>query len=360
MMEKRRLANKPRLIRTTLVLIWLSLNILNLQIGLADNGDWIRVAAWFVTTPTGFEGKVIDNSSALYLIRYFNTWLPFWNIDFMFQGQILSSAILLWFPGVILNTLFFSPTILFLPWLSFVPRLMMLIILLAVFRWIETEANQKQIFYLTLALPLDLVFSTTDYIAYFNTFYQETAAFVGLFFFLGSLYWVQIHYSFLRLSFFIVSASFLILSRSSLIYFAILALVFLVPVFKKQRLWHFIVTSLVLIGVAGLNIGLTSDANMRKMNAFNAIYTGILPFSRHLEEQLINHSLYGSHICIDDIDYFSVARAWCASNYASQINSQTGVRILLDEPAILFRQILFVSSVMQQLNLDNSEYPFFN
>lgn len=357
---EKRLSSKSRLFQYTLVLIWLFLNLLNLQVGLADNGDWIRLASWFAPTPVGFETLWVDHTSPLYLARYFSNWLPLWNIDFAHQGHILSSALLLWMPGFLLNKYFFSSTLLFLPWLSLLPRILILALLVDVFHWIEKNTHRKHIFYLTLAFPLVLIASTMDYIAYFNTFYQETAAFVGLLFLLWAICALGVRFSWPRLGFFFLALCILTFARASLVYWPFLIIPFVWSFVKRRGkvISFFLILLAVLFAWAGLK--LSSNQSIRELNSFNTIFTGILPFSDAPQKHLDDHHLQGSEICIDNIDYHSAERAWCVAQYQAQLTRKTSLQMLIAEPAIVFQQFLFVTSEMQQLSLSGFEYPPFN
>jgi len=353
---------KHRLLKYSLILIWLALNIGNLQIGLADNGDWARLSTWFAPTPIGFETTWVDHTSPVYLSRYFTYWLPFWNINFSEQGLITSTILLLWMPGLMLNRIFFSPAILYLPWISLIPRLLVLIFLLGIFDWIQKNTNKKRIFYFTFGLPLVLISSSTDYIAYFNTFYQESAAFIGLLFVLMAIYSLRKTVSRYRLAFFILSLVFLTLSRSSLFYWPILTIPFALLSSKIHwKNYRFLFPMLLLSTILiWSSVNLSSNTSMREINNFNTIFTGILPFSKYPEEHLKNSNLIGSEICIDNIDYFSNARAWCSDQFQTQLTRKTSFQMIITEPTIIFRQFLFVTAQMQQLQLSGFDYPPFN
>jgi hypothetical protein len=350
-----------RVFQYALILVWLALNLGNLQFGLADNGDWIRLSAWFASTPVGFDGFQIDHAAPNYLARYFTYWLPLWHLDLASQGLILSSVLLFWLPGILLNQLFFSPIVLFLPWLSLVPRLLVLALLLGIFRWIEENTHRKTIFYLTLALPLVLITSSLDYIAYFNTFYQETAAFIGILLLLWGGYALREQFTLSRFCFFMLALFFLTLARVSLIYWPFLAITFIWPIVKRaENPPYFFVALLFSAAMVWLGLKITSNTSMREINSINAIYTGILPFSVDPQQHLSDLRLQGSEVCIDNIDYYADSRTWCMAQFQPQLTHKTGMQMLIAEPAILLRQFMYVASEMQQLHLSGFDYLPFN
>ncbi|NOY05968.1 MAG: hypothetical protein GXO82_04965, partial [Chlorobi bacterium] len=168
-------------LKILLVLLLIVGSFSQIENGLADNGDYSRVMTWVSSGPLGFSQNWPSAGTPDYQDRFFNYWLPYWNLDFPLRSRWVTSVLLLWIPGVLLNMLLISPSILWLPMLSIAPRLLSIALLFALFRWIEKRTSSyRSLLYLTLCLPYVLIAINTDYLAYFSTFYQEPASMVFL------------------------------------------------------------------------------------------------------------------------------------------------------------------------------------
>ena len=354
--------NLAYLIKFAILALWLISQILQLRTGLADNGDLIRLGNWFSSGPVGFSEGWIAPENPRYFDRYFTYWLPEWRLDYPMQGSVLSSALLLWIPGITLNTLLTSGEVLNLAWVSLLPRILALIFLLGVFKWVDRYTNRRALFYLTLVLPLALMTSTTDYVAYFNTLYQETAAFIGLLYLIWSLLAFGCHPSGRNFAFYLASLVLITLSRASAFYWPILTAPFiLIPVRTLNRRWMFYAAiALCIVFLPFFSLKVTTVPAMHQINRFNAFYTGILPFSSKPGEILSDLSMEGTEDCIDNTDYYSDARIRCLGAVSDRVDRVTSARIMIGEPAILLRQFIYGLSQLQQLGLRGSDYYAYN
>lgn len=352
----------PRIIKYSILLLWFCAQMIQLRIGLADNGDWIRLGGWISSGPIGFKEGWINWGDPEYFNRYFTYWLPVWRLDYPNLGSIFSSSLLLWTPGLILNNLLASREFLYLSWISFLPRLMILIFILALFNWVDRFTQKRALFYLTLVLPLAIITSTTDYVAYFNTFYQETAAFVGLIYLLWSLLAFRHFPSVKNYIFFLASLVLLTLSKASAFYWPIITAPYILLSGKsmKLRFSYFIITSLFLIVLPFVSFKVTSNQAMRAMNFFNTFYTGILPFSKNSTQILRELSIENTADCIDNIDYYSAARTSCITTLSTNVDRESTFDLYLNEPGIVIKQLGYGMTQLQQLGLRGSDYFAYN
>ena len=351
-----------QLVKYSILAFWLASQILQIRVGLADNGDWIRLANWVSSGPVGLSEGWVDQENPQYFQRYFTYWLPDWRLDYPMQGSVISSVFLLWLPGILFNTIFSSNEVLHLSWISLLPRLLALIFLLGMFNWLDRYIKRKTLFYLTLILPLALMTSTTDYVAYFNTFYQETAAFIGLLYLIWSLLAFGCHPSGKNLFFFLASLLIITFSKASAFYWPILTAPFIIIPARtfKTRWFYYLVIGLSVILLPVISLRAMSAPAMHRINMFDSFYTGILPFSNNPIEQLDDLSIGGTEDCIDNIDYYSAARSRCLAVFSERIDRKMLAMILIGEPTILFKQFIYGTSQLQKLGLRGSDYYAYN
>ena len=172
-------SSERKLIRNLLRLVILSVfilgNFFNLQSGWADNGDYTRIMTWITTGPSDQGSNWPENSRKAFELRFFKYWIPNWKLKLHYESNIFISTLLLWAPGVALNRVFYSAQTLHMPILSLGPRLALLVFLYLTLLWIDRRSRLPELHYLTLGLPLALLFSTTDVAAYYNTFTRKPA-----------------------------------------------------------------------------------------------------------------------------------------------------------------------------------------
>ncbi len=322
---------------------------MNLQAGWADNGDYYRIMTWFTSGPVNQDVDWPTYGTEAYDERFFTYWIPYWKLDFPKESEMFISALLLWTPGVLLNRFFFSAQTLYMPLLSLGPRLALFIFLWLCLKWIDRRAKIPEIHYLTLGLPLALLFSTTDIAAYFNTFYQETGTIVFIPYVLGIVVLGQSLARDWRFYLAYFAAIFLAAtSKSSLVYLplvTVFGVISLQQVHRKPFAYLLLGAGLVLIPMAA-SLYLTEFKTPTPDRAYNSLVNGTLLFSRDVDYQLAALGLTEARDCIG-VDLYSEAGAACMGQLAPRMSYLTTLKSILNEPGILFRQVKSAADRMQ-------------
>lgn len=322
---------------------------LHLNIGLADNSDYIRSFIWFVRAPVGFETSFSDIHAEDFFDRYFSFWLPYWQIH-PARGEHFSSSLFIWLPGFLINYFLFSKDILMLPILSLFPRIFLGISIFLVFSLLNhfLTGYKRLIATISIGIPLTLVYSTTDYVSYLNSFYQEVGTIVySLMFFIGM---VWIRYSRSRLSFkllFVILLSFLFSStKAQYFYWMFLVLPF---VFQKNN--RFYNLTLILVSIIFTAVILILSNPQSLVNKYHSIFYGSLTFSKNPE--LILQRL-GYHDAVDCVNFHlsTIEGRHCFHKYFEVISWVNVLKIYWEEPLILFRQFLFAAENFQRIELE--------
>ncbi len=380
-----------RLVQAVL-LVYLALSqIASLRIGMADSGDFTRVMTWFTSGPANMQGNWPALGTPEYDQRFFKYYIPDWKLDFPLNG-IFSSVELLWLPGVLLNWLFFSQTVLSMMMIGLVPRLLSLVILWLAFRWINAiyppaglTANkgsdpvepaggswQTLVITLTLGVPLTLLLGSAAYMAYFNSFYQETGSFIFLFLFLAAVIWVKHspeltqaekgttmqNASPLLPRFLALAALFgLLTSKVSNLYWVIPGVLLVVPwrnVFTRPKAY------------IGLFIGIAATLTLamilmpsrplnRQAQAYHSLFFGTLTFSddpcARLQEIRVDQRID----CVGR-DAYSDKGQVCFDQLKDQVSFASSALVIWHEPAILLRMEQYVAKFMQRLKTGLGKY----
>ncbi|MCS7312993.1 MAG: hypothetical protein NZ742_08800, partial [Acidobacteria bacterium] len=87
----------------TLIIYLIILLYVQIDIGIADNGDFYHYMRWFVSKPAGFETNWPPPRTPDWKRRFFLYYLPYWETSPPPPQlpSFFSSAPLLWWPGVI-------------------------------------------------------------------------------------------------------------------------------------------------------------------------------------------------------------------------------------------------------------------
>lgn len=354
-----------------LLLIWLVVSLL-LQVnnGLADNGDFSRIMTHFTSAPLGFESNWPETGE-LWNRRFFYYWLPYWKLDFplglrFWQNNFNSSVIWLWTPGVLLNWLIYSHSVLWLPAIALFPKLLLILFLILVFRWIDTsqlKPRSSLVMSLTLGAPLVLLFTNQDYLAYLNSFYSETAQMIYLLAFLAALIYTRRRLSPWRDVLCLLILFLLATSKASSLYWTFLGLWFIFPLKELfTRPFHYLARyALLAIGLASLAYAFTRPPTwVIQQNAYNSLFNGILVFSKNPSVHLERLQVAQAQQCIG---YPVVHRygAECLQNpeLAEAMNFSNVARVVLAEPLALTRMAAHAMDGMQitHLPLGQHAYP---
>lgn len=374
--------NQNRTVRFTRIiqialLVFLGLSeIASLGIGMADSGDFTRVMTWFTSGPANLKGNWQASGTPEYDLRYFKYYIPDWKLDFPLKG-IFSSVELLWLPGVLLNWLFYSQTVLSMTLVGLAPRLLNLLILGLAFRWINHNNRSRLalVLTLTLGIPLTLMLGSAAYLAYFNSFYQETGSFIFLFLFLASLVfmWRVDHLqsqSTLEATegslpaaplwprFVGLAALFLLLtSKVSNLYWIIPGVLLLIPwrrVLARPKA-YISLTIGVLAMLALALILIPSRPLNRQAQAFHSLFFGSLTFSDNVQARLQEIGLEQGQGCVGRDAYSDVGQV-CFNLLKDQVSFAKTAVVIWHEPAVLLRMEGYLGKFIQRLKTGLGKY----
>jgi len=347
-----------KLIKALVLLFLIASFYSQTNIGLADNGDFSRATTWFSSAPVGFEPQWPATNTEDFSKRFFKYWLPAWKLDFPGQGRMKSSALLLWTPGILWNYYMVSPDVLYASNLSLAPKILLVCLVLLLFRWVETsEADKilKTCLLITLSLPLTLMFSTTDYVVYFNSFYFETASFVFLFAFLASLIFLKRRGpSTLAYVWCFASLLLLTMAKTSNIYWPLITLPLIFGFrnlrAKPVRYVPLYIVSAIVLTVIGFTVT-RQPSTFNRHNTINRLFFGVLTFSREPSQRLAELNLSGAENCIGH-PAFDAIGSQCQEKYVDRISIPETLLVLVREPGTLFRMMIHVAENMQKVSLD--------
>lgn len=345
-------------IKLSLLFLYIFIVFFNLNMGLADNGDYSRSISLFSSGPSEFLINWPAEESEEWKNRFFNFWIPTWNFNWNLSLPH-SSVIFLWMPSILLNEIFYSKTELYLPYISLFPKLILFLFLISIFRKIDrtTKSSARLILYLTLVFPLILIFTTTDYIVYFNSFYQESASFIYLFLVILSIVlFIKNPQSLLYFSTCTIALLLLSTSKASSGYWP--ALVMPLLVFIKIRASNNSISKN-LITLAGgivftviLSIVSLIATDRPHLNGarYHGLYYGALTFSQHPDIH-IKRLGYGNENCINRVAYLPTSEE-CVSRYANKVSLTDILSIYLLEPPVFIETFIFSANKMQDISLD--------
>jgi hypothetical protein len=328
--------------------------VLQLDVGLADNGDYTRLMQWFSTGPSGFDENWPAEGSAEYAERFYNDVPAFWKLDFPFASRWVSSILLVWLPGLLLNLIMFSTDTLYLPMLSFAPRLFLLVFLWLLLRRIAKDGERTvSLLSVVVGLPLVFISFNTDYIAYFSSFYQEPASLIGLGLILLTIgYYTGKQDSRWRPWLSAAAVFFMTTAKLSNIHWALIAMLLLVPWKQLRHRRKRLVVYVLLIGVlpAGFTLLQASLYGTRTVNAYQSIYCGALMFSDHPSAHLDRLGMSGATGYIGHHAYGEEGKE-AMRRFPNRLSHGTVTDILLHEPVIAWRMLTFAADSMQQAEL---------
>jgi hypothetical protein len=374
------------------LMIYLALSqVASLRIGMADSGDFTRVMTWFTSGPANMNGNWQASGTPEYDQRFFKYYIPDWKLDFPLYG-IFSSVELLWLPGVVLNWVFYSQTVLTMMMVGLVPRLLSLVILWLALRWINAETKHPPapptaglILTLTLGGPLTLLLGSAAYMAYFNSFYQETGSFIFLFLFLAALInaWRIDHVRpraaqkegrssgdgepigvkeplrpYLWPRYLALAALLgLLTSKVSNIYWIIPGVLLVVPwrkVVEKPKAYIPLY-----IGVAATLalavILIPSRQSNRQAQAYHSLFVGTLTFSDHPLAHLQEIGVGPRMDCVGK-DAYEYTGQVCFEQLKDQVSFASSALVIWHEPAILLRMEQYVAKFIQRLKTGLGKY----
>jgi hypothetical protein len=347
------------LVKLMILLFFIIANLIQLNTGMADNGDFLRLAGWFSSGPTDFSATVTPEHPDYYL-RYFEHWLPYWRLDFPLQGAVLSSALIIWLPGIMLNVVTVNANILYLPVVSIPLRVFLFCFIWLAFKYIDARIEEKRAWYYCLfVLPMVFVFSSTDYIAYLNTFYQEAVLLISFPFFCGIWLYLRYHRGRLRTYHYVllfIGTLLLATTKASNLIIPLLAAPFLLlDIFPKIKPAKFILLILVFAILPCItSFFLTTREEYNDVYNYDSVYRGALLYSQEPEKRLKELGLEGTENCIDK-SWYRGGQA-CAGDLISKLNFFTPLTIMAHEPGVALSELLSAANTMQYLKMDHLGY----
>ena len=342
-----------------ILVIFILFNFLNLDAGWGDNGDFYRIMKQYSSNPVNMNNWPAGGTPE-FRDRFFSYWLPYYDLNFPERPDMFISAQVLWLPGILINQALFSISVLWMPLLSLGARCTLFVFLWVLLNWIEHKTRAPELFFLTLGVPLSLLFSTTSVVAYFNTFYQETGAIV----FLPILLAVVAQGQFIRRNAWFYSVYFLAIllattSKSSLFYLPLLTIPAVISwqqLRKKPAV--FIPLALALIAIPTYaGIVLPQVPLPGPQREYNGLINGVLALSDSPEERLAELGTPEAAECLEH-DLYNPAGMTCFDKYnASGLWSYGNVvKVILAEPQIIGRQLNIITSRIQEMHFDAGLY----
>ena len=323
--------------------------------GLADNGDFTRSIKFFSSGPAGIRPNFPPRGTALWYERFYEYWLPTWTLR-RHHEKIVTSAALLWLPGVLAGAAARSSTV-SLPWLSLMPRALLLGELWVLLRWAQRQPGRRWLPW-TLGLPLVLLLTTTDNAAYLNSFYQEAGSQVFLLPALFSLVALKARPSWPRLGLAVACVALLTAAKSSTIYWPLLALPFGLyawtardPARWRRYAAPILAVGLVLAGLLTVGARWLTEYHEANVNPYHSLFYGTLMFSRQPADHLRRLGLADGAACIGVSAYQEPGKTYFSTHLA-QMTFRNTLSTLAHEPSIFWRMGSFSLESMQDISLE--------
>jgi hypothetical protein len=324
---------------------------LRLNEGPADNNDYIRAMGWITSGPATMQEDWPAATSEQFNKRFFRYWIPYWKLDWPGRPEILSSTALLWLPGALLNSLFYSRHVVYQPILSILPRLLFVLFLVGALRWVDSfgprPANRSAL-KLAIGVPLAFAPMATDYVRMFNTFYLETGTFVYLLLFLASL--VVLHRNPASVGccvFCSLALALLATAKVGNIYWPLFALPFLLTtVCQPRRMFRAVAVSVTAFSIAAAVFPSAEIPINRECGVFQSLYHGLLTFSRNPRAHLARLQLDDTAAYLGQHSNLPGPSAWLHAHPGCLTYLAT-LRVLVYEPAAGLRAMHFAAKAMQ-------------
>ena len=346
---------RDRLVMTLLLGGFLAGMAVQFHTGLADNGDFTRSIKFFSSGPVGIQPNFPPRGTALWHRRFYEHWLTRWTRR-RHPEKIVTSAALLWLPGVLASAAVASPTV-SLPWLSLVPRALLLGELWVLLRWAQRQSAVRWLPW-TLGGPLVLLLTTTDNAAYLNSFYQEAASQVFLLPALFSLVYLKARPGWPRLALAVACLALLTTAKSSTIYWPLLALPFGLhawtardPARWRRHAAPILAAGLILVCLLTFAARRLTDYHEANVNPYHSLFYGALMFSHRPAEHLQRLGLADSADCIGVSAYDERGKAYFNAHVA-QMTFRNTISTFAHEPSILWRMGYFGLCSMQDISLE--------
>ncbi|MGE0449888.1 MAG: hypothetical protein AB7Q29_09940 [Vicinamibacterales bacterium] len=338
------------------VMAWLAFSfVAQRNIGLADNGDYTRVMGTITSGPIGITANWPEPGTADWSRRFFSHWLPYWRLDWPLESP-RTSAVLLWIPGAGLSAAMMPPGVLWMPLLGAPIKIALLVLIGLLLAWIERRAVRPLVSTTVIAVPFALLVSTTDVVAYINTFYREAASAVYLFAFIASLLWLRARPSTSpsaspRAGLCLILLALLMSAKPSNVYWGLIGapLVFAAPTsgFTWRRgLYCVMVIAMLSAGA----LRLTSDYTNRT-TVWDSLFSSALLASANPAAHLTRLGMPEASPCIGQPIFFGVG-ADCYQRYRDRVTPLSTVSVLAREPLVAMRQLFIGFASLHDLSIE--------
>jgi hypothetical protein len=337
---------------------FLALNLANLRFGRADNGDFTRLAAHWVTKPQGFSVNWPAADDPEWQRRFFNCWLRYWERQpspaaapplapdtgttwFFWQlaswlGRILS-------PGEVFDLLYVGGLV----------RAACLALLLAFYGLAAVQLGLRSwVLPVLIAMPLAASLADPRNTTFFNSFYREAGTLTfalltvcGLLALPGRRFWAAA---------LVATAGAMLLAGSAPAHFftALLAAAALAAAFLRRWQgagrgrrgagaagWLAIALAVAALLAAGRFSERRTDRTARKNNAYHTLFVGALEVSDAPEAHLAflglprqARELIGTHA-------FGPASQRFIQEHWNRLGHRATARVLLREPVLVPRML---------------------
>ena len=249
--------------------------------------------------------------------------------------------------------MFVSRTVLYTVAVSLASKLLLLLFLILFFRWVtrsDLSPAQKTALCAAGGAALALLFVNTEYLAFLNSFYFESASYIFLFAFMAALV-VLWRRGPSRLTNALCLAALLLLaiSRPGAVYWLAFGLLFvfgLRPLLTSRR--HTLAYLALVVILSPLVFLFTKypQPNYESGPAYHQMFLGVLTYSRNPSQRLRELGMSGGEACIGVTPYTAPGDQ-CLATYRSKLTLGNALSVIAREPAILARMTEDVADQMQ-------------
>jgi hypothetical protein len=318
------------------------------NVGQADNGDFTRSMTMLTQGPTVMTNWP-STDSGQWKDRFFNYWIPHWWLNWDIKNIPASSVFILWLPGAFLNYILYSKNILNLEWLSIMPKFLMLGFMLLLFWWVERQAKNHIHLLLGLGIPMTLIFTNTDYIAYFTSFYEETALFIYFFVTIIAILFIKHKPTIPRLAAGLLAVFLLASSKPSAMYWPLLLIPFIIYIWRaKTDVKPIKIASVGILISLALTIAAIAatgaNPTLMESHRYNTLFCGALMFSNNPAHQLEMLGMADSIDGVGNNAYTAIGSQVINKHKQSFLNT---VLVFIREPSIVLKEFLYAEHNMQ-------------
>ncbi len=329
-------------------------SVLQMRMGLADNGDFSRIMTWISSGPVGFAENWPAEGTPDYDLRFWNHSLAYWSLDMPLRSRWVSAVMLLWIPGIAVNMIAHAPDELWLPWLSLGARLFMCAMLLLLFRWIDRTLPDRRLrMTLIVGLPFTLYAVNSDTVAYFTSMYQEPGVLAAVFVTLAVVWHLRLRVPDMCGALIAAAAALLVgTAKISMLYWPVLLLPAVMPWYtlrSRPRIAAAYITGVLVLPLV-VTLLMASLVGSRRDNAYQSLYCGALTFSDQPAAHLTQLSLDGTERYIREPAYTPTAREFITTHPQACSHMNT-LRVIVAEPMIAWRMHVFAADSMQRMTL---------